>query len=110
MGTTMKIPLTCIARGHEGHWEAACLDFDIVLQGHSFEEVERLMHDAVQSYIENALKEEEPARSQLLRRRAPLSARLYWVGGLLWATLCGRKYDLNSDKEAAVPFAVPCLA
>lgn len=110
MGTAMKIPLTCIARGHEGHWEAACLDFDIVLQGRTFEDVERLMRDAVQSYIENALKEEEPARSQLLNRRAPLSARLYWIGGLLWATLCGRRGDIESNKEAAVPFTVACPA
>lgn len=110
MGTKMKFPYTCIARGHDGHWEAACLDFDIVLQGRSFPEVERLMHEAVTSYIHDALREDEPARSQLLNRRAPLSARLYWTGGLLWATLCGRRGDANGDHEAAVPFAVTCPA
>lgn len=106
-----KLPVTCIARGHEGHWEAICLDFNIAAQGESFQEVERLLFEAVTSYVEDALKEDEPTRTQLLSRQAPLSVRLSWFGGLLWAALCGRIDHHDGDASSAtVPFAVPCPA
>lgn len=86
------------------------MDFDITIQGRSFEEVERLMREAVFTYIDDALKEAEPARTQLLCRRAPLSTRFYWMAGLLWAALCGRTYNRDGEKDAAVGFAVACPA
>jgi predicted RNase H-like HicB family nuclease len=110
----MDIPLFAIARGREGHWEAICFDFDIAVQGHTFNDVERLLAEAVETYIEDALKEDEATRKQLLTRRAPLSVRLYWLSGLVLAALSGRAergWDSKrngSSTSATVPFAVPC--
>jgi predicted RNase H-like HicB family nuclease len=109
----MEIPLFAIARGHEGHWEAICLDFDIAVQGRTFNEVEGLLRVAVETYVEDAMKEDEATRAKLLARRAPLSARLSWIGGLIFAALCGRMERRERDgnaSSATVPFAVPCHA
>ena len=35
----MRKLLRCYAERHHGQWEAFCLDFDIAVQGSSFEEV-----------------------------------------------------------------------
>ena len=105
----MKIPLTCIARGGDGRWEAICLDFNIVVQGQSLEEVEALLRGIVLSYVEDALKEDETTRNQLLTRRAPLHVRLSWTLGLMWATLWGNRLD-GDGTTVTVPFAVACPA
>jgi hypothetical protein len=107
----MDIPIFAIARGHQDHWEAICFDFDIAVQAHTFKEVQRLMFAAVESYIEDAMKEDEPTRERLLSRRAPLSVRLSWLGGFVIAALCGRVVRGGRDgnaSSATVPFAVPC--
>ena len=112
----MDIPIFAIARGHQDRWEAICFDFDIAVQGRTFSEVERLMSEAVETYVEDAMKEDEVTCAQLLSRRAPLSVRLSWLSGLIFAALCGRasisgrgKRDGNAP-AATVPFAVPCHA
>jgi predicted RNase H-like HicB family nuclease len=106
----MKIALACYAKGKDGHWEAICLDFNIAAQGKSLDEVRRLLEEAVVTYVEDALKEQEPTRSQLLQRQAPLFVRLSWVSGLLWATLCGRNLRDGDNTSATVPFSVACPA
>ena len=109
----MDIPIFAIARGHKDHWEAICFAFDIAVQGRTFNEVQRLMFEAVESYIEDAMKEDEATREQLLSRRAPLFVRLSWLGGFVFAALCGRAQFTERDgnaSSATVPFAVPCHA
>jgi hypothetical protein len=109
----MEIPLTCIAKGRNDHWEAICLDLNIAAQGHSFGEVERLLTDAIETYIEDVMKENEQDRAHLLLRPAPLTVRLSWIGGLILATLTGRAGRADRDGKASsatVPFAVPCHA
>jgi hypothetical protein len=69
----------CVARHENEWWEALCLDFDLAVQGRSFDEVRALLDEAVNSYIEDAGAEAEPARSQLLARRAPLHVRFLWA-------------------------------
>jgi hypothetical protein len=109
----MEAPILAIARGRPGHWEAICLDFDIAVQGRTFNEVEELLTAAVESYVEDAMKEDEATRNRLLSRRAPLRVRLSWIGGLVFAALCGRASRGERDgnaSSATVPFAVPCHA
>jgi len=50
----------CLARGRPGDWEAICLDFDIAVQGESFEQVENLLMTSVRAYVEDAMKESRP--------------------------------------------------
>lgn len=61
----------CIAKGRPGNWEAICLDFDISVQGASFEEVKSLLTEAIDSYVEFAQTVDVETRKQLLSRRAP---------------------------------------
>ena len=86
----MANELLCVAHGKADRWEALCLDLDLAVQGRSFEEVRSLLQEAVNTYVEDAQAEAEPARSQLLGRRVPLHVRLYWAWRFFKAALYGR--------------------
>jgi len=75
----MSRELLCVARGSGDRWEALCLDLDLAVQGRSFDEVRGLLDEAVNTYVEDASAEAEPARSRLLARRVPLHVRLAWA-------------------------------
>jgi len=94
--------LLCVAHRHGMEWEAICLDLDIAVQGRSFEEVQNGLNEAVSSYIEDALKEPEPTRSQLLSRRAPLFVRIAW----LWRFIIPAIFDRKDDRGSTVGFPV----
>ena len=49
--------LTCYATGDSGGWEAICVDFDIAVQGKSFEEVFQELKVAIREYVESAKQE-----------------------------------------------------
>ena len=95
----------CIARGRDDAWEAFCLDLDLAVQGRSFDEVRERLGQAVVSYLESASAEAEPARSQLLNRRAPFLVRLKWSWRFLLSALFGHGHD-----DATVGFPVSCPA
>ena len=109
----MERPLIGIAKGREGHWEAVNLDFDLAVQGRTFDEVERLLKEAVETYIEDAMREDEDTRRRLLSRRAPLGVTLSWLGAVILAALFGTSNRGVNDRKvssATVPFALPCHA
>ena len=64
--------LHCYATGRDGDWEGICLDLDIAVQGSSFEEVARSLHDAVSLYLESVSSLPEEQQAHLLHRPAPL--------------------------------------
>jgi hypothetical protein len=103
----VPVPFFCVARGSPQGWEALCLDFDISVQGRSFEEVRRGLEEAVRTYVEDASKEEEPHRSRLLKRRAPLGIRLLWAARIFLAMARARR---DRDRTATVEFPVSCPA
>ena len=75
--------LLCFARGHEGSWEALCVDYDIAVQGASFDQVKDDLEAAISDYVEAASSEDEATRIKLLARRAPWSVRLTWTARIL---------------------------
>ncbi len=84
----MKGTATCYAWGHEGEWEALCVDFDLVAHGRSYEEVRNEIQDAIETYVSYVCDLPEPDRTRLLSRKAPLGLRLklgflYRLYGLL---------------------------
>ncbi len=83
----MPKAVLCVASGHGSQWEAFCLDFDLAVQGESFEEVRRLLTDAIEMYVQTAEAEPEPNRSRLLARKAPFLVRLMWAWRVFWSTL-----------------------
>jgi hypothetical protein len=62
------------------------------------------LDEAISTYVEDALKEDEPSRSALLNRRAPLRVRAYWAMRMAMAALRGRK----EDRDIPVGYPVPC--
>lgn len=62
--------LRCYAEGREGSWEALCLDFNIAIQGDSFEEVSKSLKCEIEEYIEYAYTLPESERKDLLERKA----------------------------------------
>ena len=95
-----------IAHGRVGEWEAFCVDFDLAVQGRSFEEVSRLLTEAVSAYVATAMEQPEPVRSQLLRRRVPLRVRLVWGFKIALWTIFHKK----RTEESTFGFPVPCPA
>ena len=84
--------------------EAFSLDFDIAVQGRSFEEVSELLAEAIQAYVESAMEEPEPIRQALLERSAPFRTRLMWAFRVaLWALLRKKRTE-----ESTFGFPVSC--
>lgn len=103
--------LTCFARGHDGHWEAICLDLNIAAQGESFQEVKNLLSKSIETYVEDVMNENDTAtRQRLLSRQAPLLTRLYWTVGFALANVAGRHAHRAGKRDENAAFAVPCHA
>ena len=94
--------LMCFARGHAGSWEALCIDFDIAVQGASFEEVQRELGNAIGDYIAFAKDQDEKTKAQLLERRAPIRVVLLWVARVAWLNMWRAK---NHETSASFPIA-----
>jgi predicted RNase H-like HicB family nuclease len=95
-----------VAHGRNGQWEAFSFDFDLAVQGHSFEEVSDRLHEAVKTYIATAMEQPEPARSKLLQRTAPLRVRAVWTLKIALWTMFHKK----RTEESAFGFPVSCPA
>src|SRR2546423_2948860 len=101
----MANEVLCVARGRGNDWEAFCLNFDLAVQGRSFDEVRALLSEAVKTYIEDAAAEPEPARTRLLDRGVPLHVRLLWAWRFFRAAFSGKTHD--GDSAFGFPVACP---
>ena len=72
----MRRILHCDAFGFEGEWEAVCIDLDLAVQGQSFEEVSRLLYEAIVFHLERVMELPETDKKRLLNRRVPWHIRL----------------------------------
>lgn len=103
-----SVRFLCVARASAvGGWEAFCLDFDLAVQGKTFDEAKSHLHRAIGTYIQDAMQEEEAQRGHLLNRRAPFFVRLTWAIRLFMTTIRGRR---DPDDNVAVGFPVTCPA
>ena len=108
MQSKIQSQILCVAHPSvAGGWEALCLDFDIAVQAATFDEAKGILKDAIATYIEDAMKEDEPHKSRLLKRRAPLWVRLMWGWRFFVDTVRDRRDD---GKNVAVGFPVSCPA
>jgi hypothetical protein len=96
--------ILCFARGREGDWEALCADFDIAVQGRSFNEVREAMESAVSEYVAAARQEAPETAERLLNRHAPLRVSLLWTARVL---LSAWRHGANRDTSASFPVACP---
>jgi predicted RNase H-like HicB family nuclease len=97
--------LRCYAEGHDGDWEAICLDVDIAVQGNSFEEVFRSLQDAISLYLESVTSLPPEEQRDLLRRPAPFPVRFKF----LTHALRGLLPDSDGDRQRH-QFTMPIAA
>jgi hypothetical protein len=83
----MEKSILCVAQGHRGDWQAFCVDFDIAVEGPSFEDVQAKLNEAVTDYVSAAMAESPLVRAKLLNRRAPVLVRAQWAARILIANL-----------------------
>ncbi len=103
----MSEPLLCFAHGHDGQWEAICVDFDIAVTGRSLPEVSDLLVEAVGSYVEDAKRESPENAAKLLSRRAPRVVELSLFARMLWSAL---RQLIHRTSEFEARFTIPCRA
>lgn len=62
--------------GSDDDWEGICTTFDIAAQGTSLKEVNSLLRDAVEGYLEELSDLSPKERKLLLNRKSPLRLRI----------------------------------
>ena len=89
----------CYAEGKLNNWEAFCLDFDLSVQGKSFDQVYRDLNKSISMYLEyiKGLPEEEQA--QFLTRKTPVGLRLKFILGFLFSVFFDN--GNNNEKDRA---------
>jgi hypothetical protein len=98
--------LRCYARGRGDSWEAFCIDLDLAVQGNSLNEVRELLGEAIDTYVEDAMKEEPAQARRLLSRRAPLHVRARLGLQMLAYSLAATRRE--GDHQTS--FEIPCHA
>lgn len=86
------IAIRCYAEGANEKWEAFCVDFDLAVQGSSFDEVYRKLNEQIEIYLEGISAMPPEQRKHLLNRKIPLLERFRIYGKLL-ATIVNRRAD-----------------
>ena len=95
----------CFAHGHASDWEAICVDYDIAVQGSSFDDVKAMLDRAVASYVDDVMEESPETQRRLLGRRAPWHVRASMTFKLIvYNVFRGRQ------SEAQASFPVLCRA
>lgn len=93
----------CYAEGKNGEWEAICLDFDLVVQGNSFEEVYRSLNEGIVAYVGYVSELPEGEQQAFLNRKAPLSIRFRFLWYVLKDAIGG-----NTNNKLRAGFMAPC--
>jgi len=102
----MRRLLRCYAQRQHGKWEAFCVDFDLAVQGDSFEEVYHALNVAVRDYVGRVRELPEPDRTRLFNRRAPIGSRIAFLVGLIRTALHSR----GGDDDERHGYTLPCAA
>ena len=100
--------VACYAEGRGDEWDAVCLNFDIAVQGESFEDVVKELNVAIGSYLEYVRDLPEAEQAQFLDRSVPWSMiiKLAWLSVL---TILFRGSGGNDGKPRG-QFTVACPA
>jgi hypothetical protein len=83
---------------------ALCIDFDIAVQGVSFNQVKPEIEDAIVDYITAAREEDAATCACLLARRAPSWVMPAWSLRVLWSAW---RHNSSHDTSASFPVACP---
>ncbi len=106
----MRRVLHCYAEGRENQWEALCLEFDIAVQGDSFEEVRGKMEQAIGYYLDDVAELPHEEQSAFLRRSAPFSLWAKFIFFLALSFMFCCDAEQRRDKKERTDFTLPCPA
>ena len=103
----MRKIVVCYAEGVQDSWEAFCVDFDLAVQGRSFEDVYHKLDQQIGLFLEGVMALPENERVRLLNRKMPLINRIKLFSIVSWSILSnhGNKlhhtYDVPIDRGSA---------
>ncbi len=104
-GCEMAKHIRCYAEGRGDEWTAICLNFDIAVQGHSFEDVKECLEGAIDLFLEGVAELPAKDRNRLLRRSAPVSM-LKYLRAVVWSWIFGDSEDGEQHQHHyTMPFA-----
>lgn len=101
----MQRILRCYAERKQDQWQAFCVDFDLAVQGDTFDEVYTSLDQAVHDYVQHVVELPEPDRSRLLRRRAPFGSRVAFLVAVMRTALRPRGRDGETSFGYTLPYA-----
>ena len=68
-------------------WDAVCLDFDLAVQGDSYEDVIDKLRDQVKLFLDGVGDLPAADQVRLMSRKVPLRLRLRWLLSVAWSML-----------------------
>lgn len=101
----MRKLVRCHAEGKDGAWEAVCLDFDLAVQGETFEQVYRGLNESIEAYCEYVSALPQKERDAFWNRKAPPAMR--WR--FLWHAVRGL-YDGGDPRKSRHDYTALCAA
>lgn len=98
----MRKIVVCYAEGVQDTWEAFCVDFDLAVQGRSFEEVYHKLDQQIGVFLEGVMALPENERANLLNRRMPLVDRLKLISKAFWPIFSNRSNKLHHTYDVPI--------
>ena len=93
----------CFAEEQDGTWEAFCVDFDLAVQGRSFDEVYSKLNEQLHLYVGYISELPETDQKRFLRRRAPVHVTALIlckvVGSVLFRGLRSSRHEYSLPIE-----------
>jgi predicted RNase H-like HicB family nuclease len=102
--------LICYVERRGDQWVAQCLDFDIAVQGASFDEVKERIEGAIKLYLERVRELPEEERERFLHRAIPIRVALWMAVKVALSGLAQRLRPRDGNTPHAYNFPVHCHA
>jgi len=102
--------IACYVEQRGNEWEGVCIDFDLAVQGHSFEEVRVKLGRAIQEYVGYVRSLPESEQEQFWNRRVPLSTRVLFVLRVLKTYLSAPRHHGDDHFHGYGSYTLPCPA
>jgi hypothetical protein len=102
----MKKLIRIYAEGQDHGWEAVCLDFDVAVQGDSFQNALESLEIAISEYVQYVRTLPKEEQSALLTRKAPFSLRIKFAW-LVFQGIFKSNNDGNGKGRAGIMLPSP---
>ncbi len=102
-----QLIIRCFAERKGAIWQAFCLEFNLAVQGGSFHEVRRKLHEQICLYLHDALEgDDRQYADQLLSRKAPLGIRAKYHGYRIINSFTAAKDGIGRIFNEVMPLTI----